>query len=56
MVNDARNRAAHGVIFGETVHADLAELSLKCQWAALGALNTFKAWFNNPRPLKMPPR
>jgi len=55
-VNDARNRAAHGVIFGEIVHADLAESSRKCQWAALGALETFKAWFNNARPLKIVPK
>lgn len=56
MVNDVRNKAAHGVIFGEIVHADLAESSRKCQWAALGALETLKAWFNNPRPLKVLPK
>ena len=55
MVNDLRNKAAHGVIFGEIVHADLQESSRKCQWAAVGVLETFRAWFNNPRPLKMAP-
>jgi hypothetical protein len=54
-VNDIRNKAAHGIIFGEIVHADLAESSRKCQWAAVGMLDTFRAWFNNPRPLKTLP-
>jgi hypothetical protein len=51
-VNRRRNQAAHGVIFGEIAHADLLEHSRKCQWAAVGALKTFQAWFNNARPLK----
>jgi hypothetical protein len=55
MVNDSRNRAAHGVIFGQLVHSELEESSGKCQWAALGALETLKAWFNNARPLKLVP-
>lgn len=56
MVNDVRNRAAHGVIFGEIDVPSLKEHSDKCQSAALGALEWFRAWFNNPRPLKIVPR
>jgi hypothetical protein len=56
MANDTRNKAAHGVIFGELAAADLAESSRKCQWAALGALEMLKNWFNNPRPLAVLPR
>ena len=56
MVNEVRNRAAHGVIFGEIALTDLEESSRKCQWAAVGALDTFKGWFNNARPLKTVPK
>lgn len=54
-VNELRNRAAHGVIFGEIEHAALSEASDKAQHAALGALQRFQAWFNNPQPLKHVP-
>ena len=53
--NEDRNKAAHGVIFGEIVHADLEESSQKCHWAARGAIDRFNAWFNNPLPLKIIP-
>jgi hypothetical protein len=51
-VNEVRNRAAHGVIFGEIAPASLNEQSEKAQHAALGALETLRVWFNNPRALK----
>lgn len=54
-VNQLRNRAAHSVIFGEIEPGTLHESSAKAQHAALGALDTLKAWFNNPRPLRDPP-
>ena len=51
-VNEMRNKAAHGVIFGEVEHLGLAEASEKAQHSALGTLERFQAWFNNPQPLK----
>jgi hypothetical protein len=54
-VNDARNSAAHGVIFGEIEPAELRESSKKAQHAAVGALDTLRTWFNNPRALKKVP-
>jgi hypothetical protein len=51
-VNDIRNRAAHGVIFGEIDPPALEPSSGKSQYAALGALDTLRTWFNNPRPLQ----
>jgi hypothetical protein len=55
LVNGLRNKAAHGVIFGEIVEADLAEGSRTCQWAALGALERLNGWFGNPQPLRILP-
>jgi hypothetical protein len=54
-VNDARNSAAHGVIFGEIELDALKGSSEKAQHAALGALETLRTWFNNPRPLQKAP-
>lgn len=55
-VNAMRNKAAHGVIFGELEPSDLQEFAVKAQNAAVGALKRFEAWFNNPQPLKrLPP-
>jgi hypothetical protein len=53
-VNTLRNRAAHGVIFGEMSHSDLGPGAEKAQYAALGALERLQAWFNNPQPLQAP--
>jgi hypothetical protein len=54
-VNQIRNKAAHGVIFGEIEPQGLLDASATSQHAALGAVETLKAWFNNPRPLRTPP-
>jgi hypothetical protein len=54
-VNELRNKAAHGVIFGEIEHSALSQASDKAQYAALGALERFQAWFNNAQPLKHVP-
>ena len=51
-INATRNKAAHGVIFGEIQPEELEQLSTRTQHAAVGALQTFQAWFNNARPLK----
>jgi hypothetical protein len=51
-VNAIRNRAAHGVVFGEIPLDQIAGLSEKVQWAAVGALKRMQGWFSNPRPLK----
>jgi hypothetical protein len=54
-VNERRNSAAHGVIFGEIEPIALKESSEKAQHAAVGALETLRTWFNNPRPLRKAP-
>ena len=51
-VNEIRNRAAHGVIFGEIEPQALEPSSDKAHHASLGALDTLRTWFNNPRPLQ----
>jgi hypothetical protein len=55
MVNEVRNKAAHGVIFGEITTDELEAQSTKCQGAALGAIEWFLGWFKNPRPLEFLP-
>jgi len=64
-INNARNRAAHGVMTGEIEPDELREVSKRAQSAALGALERLQAWFNNPCrfywkrdgvPFRPPPR
>lgn len=51
-VNGLRNKAAHGVVFGEIPLDQIAGMSEKVQWASLGALERMLGWFSNPQPLK----
>lgn len=51
-INELRNSAAHGVIFGEIELPELKDKAEKASWAANGALDKLQAWFNNPQPLK----
>jgi len=51
-VNATRNKAAHGVVFGEISHEKIGDLSRKVQWAAVGALERMLGWFQNPQPLR----
>lgn len=53
-INTKRNKAAHGVIFGEIAPDELEEFSKKAQKAALGALSRLRGWFESPVPLKKP--
>lgn len=50
-VNAIRNKVAHGVVFGEVPLEQIADLSSKVQWAAVGALERMLGWFQNPKPL-----
>lgn len=54
-VNSLRNKAAHGIIFGELAPADLEPSSAKAYSAAAGALDRLRIWLNNPRPLRKLP-
>jgi hypothetical protein len=54
-VNKYRNRAAHGVIFGEIEPDALAELSMDAQRAAKGILQRLLGWFDHPIPLQEVP-
>ncbi len=51
-INEYRNRAAHGVIFGEIELPELKGKAESAQAASCGALEKLNAWFNNPIPLK----
>jgi hypothetical protein len=50
-MNIARNKAAHGLVFGEIPLEEVAEQSKQMRHAALGALKRMLVWFQNPRPL-----
>jgi hypothetical protein len=50
-LNEMRNRAVHGVIFGEIPAADLEGISLRGLGVAGRAVGTSALWFSNPRPL-----
>jgi hypothetical protein len=54
-VNQIRNKAAHGIIFGEIDPPALEQSSDKARHASLGALERVRTWFNNPRPLQKLP-
>lgn len=47
-LNENRNRAVHGVIFGEIGEAELSDVALKSVHAASGAIKRAQAWMNNP--------
>lgn len=55
-LNEIRNKAAHGVIFGEITHADLEAVSIRAQETATLALKRFRNWFLNPQPLRILPQ
>jgi hypothetical protein len=48
LMNEARNRAAHGIVAGEMTIEELRPSAERAQYAALGALERFQAWLNNP--------
>jgi len=50
-LNDMRNRAAHGVIFGEVAATELEAVSLRSLGVATRAVGMSALWFSNPRPL-----
>jgi hypothetical protein len=52
-INAIRNKAAHGVVFGEIPMEKVAEVSEKAQWAATGALNRMQGWFSDARPIEI---
>ncbi len=54
-LNEVRNRAAHGVIFGEISPQELAAASVESLTAAQWIVDWTKTWFSNPRPLKRVP-
>ena len=53
-INTKRNKAAHGVVFGQIGHDELQGFPEKAQHAALGALKRLKGWFDSPVPLANP--
>lgn len=53
-VNTLRNKAAHGIVFGEIPLDQIPVMSDRVQWAAVGALERMLGWFSNPLPLKRP--
>lgn len=50
-MNSARNKAAHGLVFGEVPIGEVASYSDRIRHAAVGALGRMSGWLTNPRPL-----
>ena len=55
-LNDVRNQAAHGVIFGEITTEELARASREGLTAAQWIVDCFTMWISSPQPLKTLPR